>query len=394
MMKDTNAGQKQNTGTGIKTSQIYALMKKAKNYENRIELGRGDPDFDTPEPVLIKTEANLSGSKADQIPVEGIFDLREAIAERVERINGIKVDPDTEVIVTNGGQEALFMMVQSVIDKNDEIILPEPNYNTYKDAINFAGGVRIGIPTRREQSFRVDPRLVEKAVTPRTRAIVLASPNNPSGAVISPEDHREFVAIAVHHHLKILSDEIYDYFVYGDLEHISPATLPGGRERTITLNAVSKKYAMCGWRTGWLVGDAELIKPIKELKAAINGGTSLISQLGALSALNTDDSEILGMKKSLIRRRTIVMKSLDRINIPYGIPQGGQFIFADISSLKMGSLAFCEWILENCQVLLYPGATYGIDFDNYLRITFLQNESMLEEAMSRIEQLFKKEGLC
>jgi aminotransferase len=393
-MMDRHAAQKKAAETGVKTSQIYALMKKAKSYENRIELGRGDPDFDTPEPVLVKTEEMLSGSKPNRIPVEGILDLRKAIAERVERINGIKADPHTEVLVTNGGQEALFLMVQSVIDKNDEIILPEPNYNTYKDAINFAGGIRVGVPTKREESFRVDPRLVEAAVTAKTRAIVLASPNNPSGAVISPEDHRELVAIAERNNLKILSDEIYDFFVYDNLKHVSPATLPGGRERTITLNAVSKKYAMCGWRTGWLVGDAGLIQPIKRLKAGINGGTSLVSQLGALSALNTDESVPLEMKKALVRRRAIVMEGLDRINIPYGIPQGGQFIFADISGLKMGSLAFCEWILENCQVLLYPGATYGAAFDNSLRITFLQNESKLEDAMNRIEQLFKKEGLC
>jgi aminotransferase len=393
-MMDRDAAQKKKTETGVKTSQIYALMKKAKSYENRIELGRGDPDFDTPEPVLAKTEELLSGPKPSQIPVEGILDLRKAIAERVERINGIKADPDTDVIVTNGGQEALFLMVQSVIDKNDEIILPVPNYNTYKDAINFAGGIRVEVPTKRKESFRVDPGLVEAAITPRTRAIVLASPNNPSGAVISPEDHLELVAIAERHNLKILSDEIYDFFVYDNLKHVSPATLPGGRERTITLNAVSKKYAMCGWRTGWLVGEAELIQPIKRLKAGINGGTSLVSQLGALSALNTDESVPLEMKKALVRRRAIVMEGLDRINIPYGIPQGGQFIFADISSLKMGSLAFCEWILENCQVLLYPGATYGAAFDNSLRITFLQNESKLEDAMNRIEQLFKKEGLC
>lgn len=391
---NNRAAKEKQAGKGVNTSQVYALMKKAKSYENHIALGRGDPDFDTPEPVLAKTEELLSRSKPDQIPVEGIPELRKAIAERVERMNGIKVDPDTEVLVTNGGQEALFLMVQSVIDKDDEIVLPEPNYNTYKDAINFAGGVRVGVPTKREESFRTDPRLVEAAVTHKTRAIVLASPNNPSGAVISPEDHKAFVGMAERHNLKILSDEIYDFFVYDDLEHVSPATLPGARERTITLNAVSKMYAMTGWRTGWLVGEAALIQPIKRLKAAINGGTSLISQLGALAALNTDESVPLEMKKALVQRRAIVMQGLDRINIPYGIPQGGQFIFADISRLKMGSLAFCEWILENCQVLLYPGATYGADFDDSLRITFLQNESKLEDAMNRIERLFKKEGLC
>jgi aminotransferase len=390
---DRKAAQKKPAEAGVKTSQIYALMKKAKTYENRIELGRGDPDFDTPAPVLAKTEELLARAKPRDIPVEGIPELRQAIAERVERINGIKADPDSEVIVTNGGQEALFLMVQSVIKEDDEIILPEPNYNTYKDAISFAGGVRVDVPTKREESFRVDPHLVEAAITPRTRALVLASPNNPSGAVISPEDHRELVAIAERYDLMVLSDEIYDFFVYDNLEHVSPATLPGGRERTITLNAVSKKYAMCGWRTGWLVGQAELIRPIKRLKAGINGGTSLVSQLGALSALQTDESVPLEMKRALERRRAIVMNGLDRINIPYGIPQGGQFIFADISRLNMGSLAFCEWILENCQVLLYPGATYGAAFDNSLRITFLQNESKLEDAMDRIGKLFKTEGL-
>jgi len=390
---DKAAQAKRGRGS-VTTSQVYALMQKAKSYKNHIALGRGDPDFDTPEPVLAKTEELLRRPKPASIPVEGIPELRRAIAERVARMNGIEVDPDTEVIVTNGGQEALFLMVRSVIGKDDDIVLPEPNYNTYKDAISFAGGIRVGVPTKREDSFRADPGLVEAAVGSRTKAIVLASPNNPSGAVINPEDHREFVSLAERHDLKILSDEIYDFFVYDDLQHLSPATLPGARQRTITLNAVSKMYAMTGWRAGWLVGEAALIEPIKRLKAALNGGTSLISQLGALAALQTDDSVPLEMKKALIRRRAIVMQGLDRIGIPYGIPQGGQFIFADISRLKMGSLAFCEWILENCQVLLYPGATYGADFDDSLRITFLQNESKLEDAMHRIEGLFKKEGLC
>jgi aminotransferase len=388
------AAQEKRARASVTTSQVYALMQRAKSYKNHIALGRGDPDFDTPEPVLAKTEELLRRPKPASIPVEGIPELRQAIAERVAGMNGINVDPDTEVIVTNGGQEALFLMVRSVIEKDDEIVLPEPNYNTYKDAISFAGGIRVGVPTRREDSFRADPHLVEAAVGSRTKAIVLASPNNPSGAVISPEDHREFVSIAERHDLKILSDEIYDFFVYDDLQHLSPATLPGARDRTITLNAVSKMYAMTGWRAGWLVGEAALIEPIKRLKAALNGGTSLISQLGALAALQTDDSVPLEMKKALVRRRAIVMQGLDRIGIPYGIPQGGQFIFADISRLKMGSLAFCEWILENCQVLLYPGATYGADFDDSLRITFLQNESKLEDAMHRIEGLFIKEGLC
>jgi len=378
----------------IKTAQLYALTGQAKSYDDRIELGRGDPDFDTPKPILEKAEEFFSKPMPGEIPVEGILPLREAIAERVERFNGIKVNPETEIVVTNGGQEALFIMVQAAIHENDEILVPDPNYNTYRDAINFAGGYRIGVPTKREESFRVDPNMMEAAVTPRTRAMVLVSPNNPSGAVISPEDQKELVDIAVRHDFKILSDEIYDRFIYDDLPHVSPATLPGGRERTVTLNAVSKMYSMCGWRIGWLVGDAGLIEPIKQIKAAINGGTSLISQQGALAALSIEDSVILEMKAAYEKRRKIVITGLDRINIPYGTPQGGQFVFADIGRLPMKSLEFCEWVLDKCHVLVYPGGGYGPAFDDYFRITFLQPEEKLEEAMNRMERLFKDEGLC
>ena len=390
-MKEIN---RQEDEARIKTSQLYALTGQAKSYDDRIELGRGDPDFDTPKPILEKVEEFFSKPMPGEIPVEGILPLREAIAERVERFNGIKVNPETEIVVTNGGQEALFIMVQAAIDANDEILVPDPNYNTYRDAINFAGGYRIGVLTKREESFRVDPNMMEAAVTPRTRAMVLVSPNNPSGAVISPEDQKELVDIAVRHDFKILSDEIYDRFIYDDLPHVSPATLPGGRERTVTLNAVSKMYSMCGWRIGWLVGDAGLIEPIKQIKAAINGGTSLISQQGALAALSTEDSVILEMKAAYEKRRKIVITGLDRINIPYGTPQGGQFVFADIGRLPMKSLEFCERVLDKCHVLVYPGGGYGPTFDDYFRITFLQPEEKLEEAMNRMERLFKDEGLC
>lgn len=378
----------------IKTAELYALAGQAKSYDDRIELGRGDPDFDTHKNILKKAEELFSEPMPGEIPVEGILPLRVAIAERVERINGIKVNPDTEVVVTNGGQEALFLMIQAVLNKDDEILVPDPNYNTYRDAINFSGGIRIGIPTKREESFRVDPKLMEAAITSQTKAMLLVSPNNPSGAVISPEDMNVLLDIAVRHDLKILSDEIYDRFVYDNLVHVSMATLPGARERTVTLNAVSKMYSMCGWRIGWLVGDAKLMEPIKKIKAAMSGGTSLLSQQGALAALSSEDSIILDMKAIYKKRRKLIMDGLDRINIPYGIPQGGQFVFADISRLSMNSMEFCEWILDKCHVLVYPGGGYGPAFNNYFRITFLQEEEKLKEAMNRIERLFKDDGLC
>ena len=281
------------------TSLLYKLIGEARGYDDVIVMGRGDPDFDTPPHIVAAAKEAMIHHHAEYTPPAGLPALREAIAERVKRVNNIEVDPATEVVVTNGGQEALFLMVLATVGPGDEMIVPEPNYNTYADSLEFAGGVKVEVQTWPHEDFRADPALVRAAVTERTRALLLVSPNNPCASVISPSDTRELLDIAIERDLMILSDEIYDLFVYDDFVHTSPASLPGGKERTLTLNALSKSYSMTGWRLGWITGPADLMARVAELKAAISGGVSVISQYAGLAALTGPQAPVEMMADSL-----------------------------------------------------------------------------------------------
>lgn len=372
------------------TNLLYALMAEARNYKDLIVMGRGDPDFDTPPHIIDAARAAMEQHGNAYTPPEGLLALRQAIAERVKRINGIDVDPETEVVVTNGGQEALFLMVIATIGPGDELIVPEPNYNTYVDAMAFARGVKVPVPTYPHEGFRVDPDRVRPVITERSRGLLLVSPNNPSASVIAPADERELLKIAQEHDLVILADDIYDMFVYDGYEHLSPSALPGGKERTLTLNAMSKAFSMTGWRLGWITGPADLMTQVKRYKAGVSGGTSVIAQYGALAALNGPQDAVYSMRDTYIRRRGIVLEALDSMGIKYGMPQGGQFVFADISNTGMDSIDLARKVLHEAHVLVYPGASFAKGTENYLRITFLQPEEKIREGMDRFKRAMDK----
>jgi aminotransferase len=372
------------------TDLLYALIAEARGYPDTIVLGRGDPDFDTPPHIVAAAREAMTKHANDFTPPEGMPALLEAIAERVKRINNIDVDPETEVVVTNGGQEALFLMVLAAIGEGEELLVPEPNYNTYNDALRFARGVKVGVPTYPNEDFRVDPERMRQAVTERTRGMLLVSPNNPCASVIAPEDVRDLIEIARENDLLILADDIYDLFIYDDFVHLSPASVPGGKERTLTLNALSKAFSMTGWRTGWIVGPADLMAQVKQLKAAVTGATSVIAQHAALAALTGPQDAVSEMREAYIRRRRIVLDALDAMGISYGVPQGGQFIFADIGFTGMSCVDLAQKILADQHVLVYPGSAFTKDRDNYLRITFLQPEEKLREGLGRMKLAMDK----
>ncbi|MDE2636203.1 MAG: pyridoxal phosphate-dependent aminotransferase [Chloroflexota bacterium] len=367
------------------TNLLYQLIGEARSYDDVIIMGRGDPDFDTPAHIVAAAKNAMVNHHADYTPPEGLLALREAIAERVKRVNDIDVDPATEVVVTNGGQEALFLMVLAVLSPGDEMIVPEPNYNTYADSLAFAGGVKVEVQTYAETDFRADPADVAAAITDRSRALLLVSPNNPAASVISPPDMQAMLDIAISKDLMILADDIYDLFVYDDFEHVSPASLPGGKERTLTLNALSKAYSMTGWRLGWIVGPADLMERVKELKAAISGGASVISQHAGIAALTGPQDAVEMMAEAYRRRRRLVLDALDAMGMKYGLPQGGQFVFADIGFTGMDSGEVAQRILTEQHVLAYPGSAFSKDRKDYLRMTFLQPEDQLIEGLERMK---------
>lgn len=372
------------------TNLLYGLIAEARGYDDTIILGRGDPDFDTPEHIIAAAKEAMVNHHADFVPEEGLLALRQAIAKRVKTVNNIDIDPDTEVVVTNGGQEALFLMVLAVMAQGDEIIVPEPNYNTYHDALKFAGGTKVAISTTAETDFRVNPADVRAAITDKTRALLLVSPNNPTAGVISQADMQEMIQIAEEHDLIIIADDIYDLFMYDDYQHISPASLPGGKARTLTLNALSKSFAMTGWRLGWVIGPADLMARVKALKAAISGGTSVIAQYAGLAALTGPQEPVQMMADAYARRRRLVLDYLDAMGIQYGVPQGGQFVYADISFTGMESAELAQRILSDQHVLVYPGAAFDKERGQYIRITFLQPEDKLREGLARMKTAMDK----
>ena len=367
------------------TNLLYQLISEASGYDDVIVMGRGDPDFDTPAHIVDAAKRAMIENHADHAPPEGLAALREAIAERVKRVNNIDVDPESEVVVTNGGQEALFLMVVAANGPGDEMIVPEPNYNTYADSLAFAGGTKVEVQSYAENDFRADPADVRAAITDRSRSLLLVSPNNPAANVISPDDMRALLDIAIENDLIVIADDIYDLFVYDDLEHTSPASLPGGKERTLTLNALSKAYSMTGWRLGWIVGPADLMARVRELKAAISGGTSIIAQYAGISALTGPQEPVEMMAAAYRRRRRLVLDALDAMGMTYGLPQGGQFVFADISFTGMDSAEVAQRILSEQHVLAYPGSAFSQDRKNYLRMTFLQPEDVLREGLERMK---------
>ncbi|MCY3865899.1 MAG: aminotransferase class I/II-fold pyridoxal phosphate-dependent enzyme [Chloroflexi bacterium] len=367
------------------TNLLYQLMSEACTYDDVIVMGRGDPDFDTPAHIVAAAKDAMINHHADYSPPEGLLALREAIADRVKRVNNIDVDPATEVVVTNGGQEALFLMVLALLSPGDELIVPEPNYNTYADSLAFAGGVKVEVETFPEDAFRADPADVRAAISDKSRALLLVSPNNPAASVISPPDMREMLDIAISNDLMIIADDIYDLFVYDDFTHLSPASLPGGLERTLTLNAFSKAYSMTGWRLGWIVGPADLMARVRELKAAISGGTSIISQHAGIAALTGPQDAVEMMADAYRRRRRLVLDALDAMGMKYGLPQGGQFVFANIGFTGMDSGEVAQRILSEQHVLAYPGSAFSKDRKNYLRMTFLQPEDLLIEGLERMK---------
>lgn len=368
------------------TDVLYGLIGQARQYGDAIILGRGDPDFDTPAHIVDAGMAALSDHQDEVSPVEGILPLRQAIAERVKKVNGIEVNPETEVVFTNGGQEALFLMVLTVIGEGDGLLVPEPNYNTYKDAVKFAGGRVVSMATYANEAFRVDPNRLKESLTPETRAILLVSPNNPAASVISKEDLVEIVKIAQEHNLYILSDDIYDLLIYDAFEHTSVASLSGAEERTLTLNALSKTYAMTGWRTGWVVGPEQLINKLKTFKANVSGPASIAAQYAALEALTGSQEAMQQMASAYHKRRDMVLSALDEMGFKYGLPQGGQFVFVDISHTGMSSVDLAEEILTREHVLAYPGGAFSEGMDDFIRITFLQTEEKLQQGLTRMKR--------
>jgi aminotransferase len=313
----------------------------------------------------------------------GMPALREAIAADLAKEYGLDYGAD-EIVVTAGVQESIALIMLGLVAPGDEVLITSPRFTTYDTAVHLAGGVPVPVPTFEKDDFALDPAEIEKRITPRTKMFVLVSPNNPTGAVTPPAVIREIADLAIRHDLLIIADEIYAKMIYEGNEHLSIATLPGMKERTITLNGFSKTYAMTGWRVGYLAAPADFVAKMTEPRHTLSINTCTISQHAALAAITGPREPIEAMLRDYAERRAYLMPALTEMGLSFGHPGGAFYIYTNISSTGMPAPVFCEQLLRQTGVMVFPGTMFGDDSTDYIRISYLQPLPIIKEAMERI----------
>jgi aminotransferase len=350
-----------------------------------ISLGVGEPDFDTPERIVAAGVRSLHNGRTHYTSNYGTIELRRALADHLERRYGVAYDPATELLITVGASEAVDLALRATCDPGDEVVLHEPSYVAYVPAIVFAGGVVRTVATRLEDDFALDPAAVEAAITPRTKALFLGYPCNPTGAVL-PDDVQEAIAdIARRHDLLVYSDEIYDRLAYGTYRHRPFSALPGMRDRTILMGGFSKAYAMTGWRVGWLAAPAGILEGIVKVHqyGIMSAGTT--AQDAALEALLNGEADVERMVAEYDRRRRLVVDGLNAIGLRTFEPRGAFYAFPEVTSATgLSSEDFAQGLLQEERVAVVPGSAFGASGEGHVRACYATSYEQLEEALARI----------
>ncbi|ALI04506.1 aspartate aminotransferase [Pseudomonas sp. FW306-02-F02-AA] len=371
-------------GDGADAWQIhYRALELREQGVDVLLLSVGDPDFDTPKPIVQAAIDSLLAGDTHYSEVRGTRSLRTSIARRHTRRSGQVVDAD-HVLVLPGAQCAVYSVVQCLLDPGDEVLVAEPMYVTYEGVFGACGAKVVPIAVRPENGFRVDPTDIAARITPRTRAILLNSPNNPSGASLSLAIWQALARLCVKHDLWLISDEVYSELLY-EGEHISPASLPGMAERTATVNSLSKSHAMTGWRVGWVIGPKRLTEHLENLSLCMLFGIPDFVQNAARVALEADLPELALMRNEYRARRDLVCARLgDCPGISPVIPDGGMFVMVDVRQTGVGAQAFAEKLLEGYAVSVLAGEAFGPSAAGHIRIGLVLDQQRLAEACRRI----------
>ncbi len=367
------------------------MLALAAGMTNVIALGRGDPDFHTPAHIVAAAKAAIDANHHHYTGPTGLPALRAAIATDLKSAHGLDYGAD-EVVVTAGAQEAVMLTMLGLCTPGDEVLITSPRFTTYDTAVRLCGGVPVPVPTYEKDDFALDVAEIERRITPRTRMFVLTSPNNPTGAVTPPSVMRAIADLALRHDILIVADEIYARMIYAPNEHLSIATLPGMRERTVTLNGFSKTYAMTGWRVGYLAAPGDFVAKVTEPRHTLSINTCTISQYAALAALTGPQEPVQAMLAEYGARRAWLMPALTEAGFTYGHPGGAFYIYTNISSSGLPAPAFCERLLRETGVMVFPGTMFGDTSTDYIRISYLQPLPLIREAIGRIAEFANRVG--
>jgi aminotransferase len=353
-----------------------------------ISLGVGEPDFDTPAVIVEAGVRSLREGRTHYTSNYGTLELRQALAAHLERRYGVAYDPEREIVMTVGVSEGLAAALAAIADPGDEIVMAEPTYVAYVPDVVFAGARPVFVPARPDDGWQLDPDAVEAAITPRTKALFLGFPNNPTGAVLEPERRRALAAIAERHDLLVITDEVYDRLVYGGHRHEAFSALPGMRDRTVLLGGFSKAYAMTGWRIGYACAPADLLDGIVKVHQYIIMSAPTTAQDAALVALTDPraEADVQAMVAEYDRRRQMFVAGLERLGLPTTEPRGAFYAFPRIAGTGLSSEAFSERLLFEHGVAVIPGSVFGPGGEGYVRASLATSYVKLEEALRRIER--------
>lgn len=367
----------------ISSSGIRHFFELIANLDGVISLGVGEPDFVTPERYSRAAFESVESGETHYTSNYGLHPLREAIADHLQRLYGVRYDPQREIIVTIGVSEALLLASHVLLNPGDEVLCPDPYYVAYPPCVILAGGKLAPVPTEMERGFRVTAEEIEAKVTPRSKALLLGYPSNPTGAQMSREDLTDIADVAERHDLIVISDEIYDRLSYG-MDHTCFASLPGMKERTVLLGGFSKSYAMTGWRVGWVCAPSDILEAMMKVHQYIVMSAPTPSQYAALEAIQNGEEDVRRFVAEFDRRRRLMVKGLGEIGLALSEPHGAFYVFPSIRSTGMDDVEFSERLLDEEKVAVIPGSAFGECGRGHVRMCYASPYNLLEEALERI----------
>lgn len=376
----------------LKPSGIRRFFDLASKMENVISLGVGEPDFVTPWNVIEASYHSLEQGYTSYTANAGLFELRQEISKFLKTEYQLEYNPEDQVLVTVGASQAIDVALRTILNPGDEVIVVEPSFVSYVPAVRLAGGVPITVNATEEHAFKIQADQMEAAITPRTKALMICSPNNPTGAVLSKQEMEEIAKLAKKHDFIVISDEIYADLTY-DETFTSFASITDMAERTILISGFSKAFAMTGWRLGYATGPKQIIEAMTKIHQYTIMCAPTMAQHGALEALRNGRNSVLEMKTSYRQRRNFVVKALKDMGLSCHLPGGAFYVFPSVTSTGISSEDFAEELLQKQQVAVVPGGVFGESGEGYVRCSYATSMKQLDTAMKRMRKFVEEKQI-
>ena len=371
---------------GVEWSGIRIMFALADKIDGVVNLGIGQPDFDTPDHIREAAKTALDQGYTRYPPASGFEDLRIAVAKKLARENRIQADPESEIFISVGAMQGIFNIMLHLLNTGDEVLVVDPGYDYYSQ-IRLFGGVPVRIAAREENRFKIDPDEVAKAITPKTKAFILNTPSNPTGAVFDRSILEQVATLCQKHGIMVISDEPYEHILFDGNEHVSMGSLDGMQDLTVSIYTLSKSYAMTGWRVGYVAAHKAIIAEMEKLMEHMVSGVTSVAQRAALAAIEGSQDCVRQMVERYDQRRDLLINGLNGIKgISCIKPESTFYAFPNISSFGMSSWEFARYMVEKHKVAMVPGSIFGENGEGYVRLSFATRSANLEEALKRIEK--------